>query len=132
ELARIGNLSAAARHTAPDRSTAIIAWLGYDAPDTLAQAATAGRAVGAESALHRFQAGLRATHQGTASHNTVIGLSYGSTVVGYTGHALGLDADDVVLIGSPGVGVRHAGDLGLSPAHVWASTARHHVINAAA
>src|SRR5204862_5152059 len=40
-------------------------------------------------------------------------------------------ADDVVLIGSPGVGVRHAADLGLDPGHVWASTARHDVINAA-
>src|SRR5262249_53422595 len=39
--------------------------------------------------------------------------------------------DDVVLIGSPGVGVYHARDLGLDPAHVWASTARHDVITAA-
>ncbi|OLE28064.1 MAG: hypothetical protein AUG44_08485 [Actinobacteria bacterium 13_1_20CM_3_71_11] len=132
ELARIDHLSAAARHTAPHESTSVIAWLGYDAPDTLVQAADKGRAVGAESALHRFQAGLRATHRGSASHNTVIGLSYGSTVVGFTGHALGLAADDVVLIGSPGVGVAHATDLGLNPAHVWASTARHDVINAAA
>jgi hypothetical protein len=132
ELARIDNLNDAAWRAAPDRSTSVVAWLGYDAPDTLLQAAGKGRATGAEPALHRFQAGLRATHQGARSHNTVVGLSYGSTVVGMTGHALGLDADDVVLIGSPGVGVDHAGDLGLDPAHVWASTAGHDVINAAA
>jgi len=60
-----------------------------------------------------------------------VGLSYGSTVVGLTGHAYGLDADDVILIGSPGTGVAHAADLGLDPAHVWASTARHDAINAA-
>jgi hypothetical protein len=132
ELARIDHLSGAAHHAAPHESTSVIAWLGYDAPDTLLQAAGKGRAVGAEPALHRFQAGLRATHQGARSHNTVVGLSYGSTVVGMTGHSLGLAADDVVLIGSPGVGVDHAADLGLDPAHVWASTARHDVINAAA
>ena len=49
-----------------------------------------------------------------------------------TGHGPGLLADDVVLIGSPGVGAAHASDLGLGAAHVWASTARHDVINAAA
>ncbi len=131
ELARIGHLLTAARQAAPDRSTSVIAWLGYDAPDSLAEAAATGSARHAAAALHRFQAGLRHTHQGNASHNTVIGLSYGSTVVGLTGHLAGLVCDDVVLIGSPGVGVEHAGDLGLDPAHVWASTARHDVINAA-
>jgi uncharacterized protein YukE len=132
ELSRIGHLSDAARQAAPDESTSVIAWLGYDAPDTLFEAASRGRAVGAEPALHRFQAGLRATHLGPRSHNTVVGLSYGSTVVGLTGHAYGLAADDVVLIGSPGAGVAHAADLGLAPSHVWGSTARHDVINAAA
>src|SRR5205823_1739984 len=81
----------------------------------------------AEAALHRFQAGLRATHTGPRSHNTVVGLSYGTTVVGLTGHAYGLDADDIVLLGSPGTGVAHAADLGLDPGHVWASTAAHDV-----
>ena len=62
----------------------------------------------------------------------MVGLSYGSTVVGLAGRGPGLVADDVILVGSPGVGVAHAADLGLDPAHVWASTAKHDVINAAA
>jgi hypothetical protein len=132
EITRAGHLSTAARRAAPDRSTSVIAWLGYDAPGSLPAAAHVDPAIRAEPELHRFQAGLRATHLGAASHNTVVGLSYGSTVVGLTGHGPGLLADDVVLIGSPGVGVAHAADLGLDPAHVWASTARHDVINAAA
>jgi hypothetical protein len=132
EIARAGHLSTAAQRAAPGRSTSVITWLGYDAPASLPEAASAGAAIHAEPALHRFQAGLRATHLGEASHNTVVGLSYGSTVVGLTGHDAGLLADDVVLVGSPGVGVAHAADLGLDPAHVWASTARHDVINAAA
>src|SRR5581483_5998678 len=131
ELDRIGHLSDAARTAAPTGSTSVIAWLGYDAPMTLV-AASRAPTVDAETALHRFQAGLRATHTGPPSHNTVVGLSYGTTVVGLTGHAYGLDADDVVLLGSPGTGVTHAADLGLAPGHVWASTAPHDVINAAA
>jgi hypothetical protein len=131
ELVRIGHLSTAAGRAAPGRSTAVIAWLGYAAPTSLVEAARPGAAVGAEPALHRFQVGLRATHHGAASHNTVLGLSYGSTVAGLTGHGPGLVADDLVLIGSPGAGVAHATDLGLDPRHVWASTARYDVINAA-
>jgi hypothetical protein len=131
ELARIGHLSSAAGRAAPGRSTAVIAWLGYEAPTSLPEAARPAAAVGAEPALHRFQVGLRATHQGAPSHNTVLGLSYGSTVAGLTGHGPGLVADDLVLIGSPGAGVAHATDLGLDPGHVWASTARYDAINAA-
>jgi hypothetical protein len=132
ELTRIGHLSTAARQAAPDRSTSVIAWLGYDAPENLAEATSTLRARNAAPDLHRFQTGLRYTHHGGAAHHTVIGMSYGSTVVGLTGHGDGLVSDDAVLIGSPGAGVYHAGDLGLDPTHVWASTARHDVINAAA
>jgi hypothetical protein len=132
EIARADRRAEAARQAAPGRSTSVIAWLGYDAPGSLPAAARVDPAVRAAPLLHRFQAGLRATHLGAAAHNTVVGLSYGSTVVGLTGHGPGLLADDVVLIGSPGVGVAHATDLGLDAGHVWASTARHDVINAAA
>ena len=61
----------------------------------------------------------------------MVGHSYGSTVVGYTAAARGLDADDVVFVGSPGVGVRHAGDLGVPAGHVWAGTARYDPIRLA-
>ncbi len=132
ELARAEHLSAAVHRSAPGRRTSVITWLGYDAPRSLMEAARIDDARHAAPALHRFQAGLRATHLGAASHNTVVGLSYGSTVVGVTGHVEGLAADDVVFVGSPGVGVAHAADLGLDPVHVWGSTARHDVINAAA
>ena len=132
DVERTGHLSGAAGRAAPGRRTSVIAWLGYDAPASLPEAAHLDDARRAAPALHRFQAGLRATHPGPAAHTTVVGLSYGSTVVGVTGHGPGLLADDVILVGSPGVGVAHAADLGLDPAHVWASTARHDVINAAA
>jgi len=132
ETARAGHLFTAAQRVAPGRRTSVITWLGYDAPGSLLDAAQLDDARQAAPDLHRFQVGLRATHLGAASHNTLVGLSYGSTVVGMTGHGPGLVADDVILVGSPGTTVAHAADLGLDPTHVWASTAKHDVINAAA
>jgi hypothetical protein len=104
-------------------STSVVLWLGYDAPDNPAVASSSGYAKRAEAALDRFCDGLRATHDGSRAHQSVLGHSYGSTVVGYTARDRGLDADDVIFVGSPGVGVTHAGDLGLPAERVWASTA---------
>jgi hypothetical protein len=58
-------------------------------------------------------------------HLTVVGHSYGSLLSGVTAAQprLGLPADDLVLIGSPGAGVAHASELRMPPGHVWASTA---------
>jgi hypothetical protein len=106
----------------PEHRTAAVAWLGYDAPDGPA-AAGAGAAHDAELALDRFQDGLRATHVGDRSHNTVLGHSYGTLVAGVTARDAGLDADDVVFVGSPGAGVDRVGQLGLPAGHVWSSTA---------
>lgn len=65
----------------------------------------------------------------TPSHNTVIGHSYGSTVIGHTGRDLDLNVDKMVFVGSPGVGVDDAGQLNHNPADVWATTAREDVIH---
>jgi hypothetical protein len=111
--------------TAAGPSTAVVLWLGYDAPDNPIVASYPSYARHAEDSLDRFQDGLRATHEGTRAHQTVLGHSYGSTVVGFTARDRGLDADDVIFVGSPGVGVAHAGDLGVPSGHVWASTARY-------
>ena len=67
---------------------------------------------GLPGALDRFQDGLRATHEGLPSRNTVIGHSYGSTTVG---HALrdGLAVDKAVLLASPGTGANSVSDFRL-------------------
>lgn len=119
-------------------STAVIAWLGYDAPDELPNASSGDYADGGKGALAGFQDGLRATHQGDPSHNTVLGHSYGTTVVGYAARDGGLNADDLAFIASPGVGVDSVGELHLDGVdqaqigqHVHATVAEHDIIHAA-
>jgi hypothetical protein len=101
----------------------VISWIGYDAPN-IPEAAFPGRAEDAVADLSSFQEGLRSTHQGPPSNNTVIGHSYGSTVVGHTAQSgSGLDADGVVLVGSPGANADHATDLNLPVEDIHVSTA---------
>ncbi|MER7772477.1 alpha/beta hydrolase [Kitasatospora sp. NPDC096140] len=101
------------------RTTAAIAWVGYDAPQNIfPEASTDAYAENAEEDLARFQHALRTTHEGTPSHNTLMGHSYGSVVVGFTMRDHTPPVDDVVLVGSPGVGVDHAEDLNIDPSRV--------------
>jgi hypothetical protein len=111
---------------------AVIAWLGYDAPQSLPEATSRTYADRASTALDRFQDGLRASHAGPPSYNTVIGHSYGATVVGDAAHGHNLNADAVVFVASPGTTVDHAGELTLTgipptqvPRHVYATKAEH-------
>jgi pimeloyl-ACP methyl ester carboxylesterase len=74
---------------------------------------------------------LRAVaRDGPRSHNVVLGHSYGTTLIGHAAHHERLDVDDVVLLGSPGLGaaVGSAKDLNLPPEHVHASTAENDMI----
>ncbi|WP_263251648.1 alpha/beta hydrolase family protein [Saccharopolyspora rosea] len=108
----------------PNQSFASITYAGYESPPTLFDAAFEKYAVHGSEGLSRFQEGLRVSHElPQPSNNTVIGHSYGSTEVGYAARDHGLHADNIVFIGSPGVGVDHAADLGVPPDHVWSGTA---------
>ncbi len=121
---------ARAASNADSPSTSVITWVGYAAPQDLVEAADTSYADNAKQELDSFQDGLRATHEGPRSHNTVIGHSYGSTVIGHTAASEGLDADDVVFVGSPGVGVDNVADLNLPAEHVHATVAEHDIIHA--
>ncbi len=127
---RAGNLAEAAVSATPDATTTVLAWIGYDAPDNLApwgsdrDALTVTTVTAAESGGDRIGelvGGLRATDTGERMHMTLIGHSYGSTAVGQGVHDHLLAVDDLVVVGSPGLGrgIDHAGDLGLGPEHVW-------------
>ncbi|WP_249227596.1 alpha/beta hydrolase [Kutzneria sp. CA-103260] len=107
---------------------AVIQWLGYDAPDSLlgSQVVSAKDADDGAPRLVADVDGYRAAAEqaGNHQHLTVIGHSYGSTVVGKAGMH-GLAADDIVFVGSPGVGASNADQLSAGDGHVWAGATRH-------
>ncbi|MEU9093259.1 alpha/beta hydrolase [Streptomyces sp. NPDC048428] len=113
-----------------DPSSAAIVWLGYDAPQSpdgwqsLAVAGT-GRAEKGGAAYDDFMGGIAATNQNKDPHLTAIGHSYGSRTVGAATQRLGgiPGVDDIILVGSPGVGVDQAVDLGVGAAHVYVGAA---------
>ncbi|MEU9318862.1 alpha/beta hydrolase [Streptomyces sp. NPDC048295] len=113
-----------------DPSSAAIVWLGYDAPQTpdglhsLAVAGTA-RAEKGGAAYNDFMSGIVATNQNKDPHITAIGHSYGSRTVGAATQRLGgiPGVDDIILVGSPGVGVDRAVDLGVGAEHVFVGAA---------
>lgn len=76
------------------------------------------------------------THASGDPTVTVVGHSYGSTTTGLAlqHQGLAVDVDDVVLLGSPGVGGRAQGvaDLGLRPDQLQVATASRDVIRLAA
>ncbi|MGW4356129.1 alpha/beta hydrolase [Nocardia sp. NPDC004582] len=128
-IRRVRALLGAAERSDPSARTSVIAWYGYDAPPDLAAALGDRRARAGALALDRFESGLRASHLGLASHQTVLGHSYGSTVIGAAASgAHTLAADDVVLVGSPGIEVDNVSELrlmgipaGHNGAHVYAT-----------
>jgi hypothetical protein len=118
-----------------DPSSASIVWLGYDPPQlggadasTLlsnGEVMSAERAEKGAPAYNSFMSGLAATNSHADPHLTAIGHSYGSRLVGAATQESGgiPGADDIVLLGSPGVGVDKAEDLGVGKGHVFVGAA---------
>jgi hypothetical protein len=108
----------------------ITTWMGYDRPMDLTHAPFPDPARAGAGRLDAFESGLRASHVGPASIDTVIGHSYGSTLIGAaasSGHHL--DADNVIAIGSPGMLVDRAVGLSLQPdARMYAMRAANDLI----
>ncbi|MFE9817804.1 alpha/beta hydrolase [Streptomyces sp. NPDC005773] len=118
-----------------DRSSAAIVWLGYDAPqspdgwdglDVMGDE----RAEKGGAAFHQFMGGISATNENEDPHMTAIGHSYGSRTVGAaTQRGGGIPGvDDIVLVGSPGVGVDSAEELGVGKEHVFVGAAENDVV----
>ncbi|RDG38983.1 alpha/beta hydrolase [Streptomyces corynorhini] len=127
DLGRSERLWATSQSMAPDRRISTITWLDYDAPDDIPHATMSSYSDKGGPTLREFLDGNKTAHEystGSSAHTTVIGHSYGSTVVGVATRSGGmLDgsmADDIVVAGSPGMRVDRAADLGLRPGHVWA------------
>jgi hypothetical protein len=121
---RVKNLQEAADGLTPEEGdVATVMWLGYDAPE-LTTVGGYGRSEQGGPLLDRYVDGLRATHTGGGQHVTVVGHSYGSTVVAEAAlDGDGLAADDIVTAGSPGMHTDRAEDLQIDPRHVWAGHA---------
>ncbi|MFC5136664.1 alpha/beta hydrolase [Actinomycetospora rhizophila] len=114
---RLGELDALADTAGP--GTAAVAWYGYDAPQVGEVAdpdrSVLGRAPAEEGGrrLASFLGGLDAARPDDA-HVTAIGHSYGSVVTA-AALAPASGVDDVVYLGSPGVGEAP----GRPPGHAW-------------
>ncbi|MFF4176301.1 alpha/beta hydrolase [Streptomyces sp. NPDC001750] len=107
-----------------DPSSASIVWLGYDAPQS-ADVMSTGDAEKGAPAYNNFMAGLEAANENGDPHLTAIGHSYGSLTVGTAAkQADGIPGvDDVILLGSPGVGFDKAQDFGVGKEHVFVGSA---------
>ena len=111
----------------PGRETAVVMWVGYDAPNSVADPGlyepNMARA-GAQLLAPDVNA-LQVTHLGAPSHMTVVGHSYGSTVVADAAAAYGMHTNDVVLVGSPGTDLaRSAAAFNLPPGgHLYVGAA---------
>ncbi|ORV12523.1 alpha/beta hydrolase [Mycobacterium celatum] len=123
DAANLYNETWAANH---GKATSVVAWMGYNAPDSLAdpQVGQTGLAHQGGALLASDVNALNVTHQG-ASDVTVIGHSYGSTTVADAAAGYGMHANDVVLIGCPGTDMAHsAADFHLAPGgHVYVGAA---------
>lgn len=123
----------------PHHSTAVLAWMGYDAPEfdhphweqaltdpaSLEEVGTPWRARQAGALLAADVNGLAATRDGwTPSHVTVLGHSYGSTTVADAFVNSGMRANDAVLTGCPGTDLAHrAADIRLDGGRLYVGAA---------
>jgi uncharacterized protein YukE len=103
------NLYNEAKAADRSHSTAVVAWMGYDAPDSPLDPRIGATALAHEGGqlLASDVNALNATHEGSG-HMTVLGHSYGSTTVSDAAAGYGMHTDDVVLVGSPGTDMAHS------------------------
>ncbi|WP_438293283.1 alpha/beta hydrolase [Streptomyces sp. HUAS TT7] len=140
DLGRGEALWGATQQFAQGKPVSTITWFDYDAPrsakpmekgDLFPEAMFDSRAAGGGPILRDFLDGNRAAHQAAGEgpgHTTVIGHSFGSTLVGDAAKSVhwpqgSLAADDVIAVGSPGMQARRAADLGIQHGHMWAESA---------
>ncbi|MEO8815686.1 MAG: alpha/beta hydrolase [Mycobacterium sp.] len=121
------NLYDQMRLAKPGETTSVVAWMGYDAPDSPGdlRIATPWLARDGGAMLAGDVNGLSATHDlGLSSQVTVIGHSYGATTVADAFANSGMHANDAVLIGSPGTDLaRSAADFHLDGGKVFVGAA---------
>ncbi|MQA98457.1 MAG: hypothetical protein GEV11_29115, partial [Streptosporangiales bacterium] len=114
------------RRLARDQTTASIYWYDYRPPQVgnFHRTMFEGLADQAIQPLGGFMRGLEASRTAPKpAHTTLMAHSYGSLAAGKTAVEYPKLADDFILLGSPGVSVDHARDLGVHPSHVFVGAA---------
>ncbi|MER6104185.1 alpha/beta hydrolase [Streptomyces sp. NPDC001832] len=121
DIDRMVNVWRVADASPGDKSVSTITWLGYDAPQNIVKDSPFSHyANDGAPAFNQFMDGLDASHTGDSDpHRTAIGHSYGTTLIGSAARQGDLNADDVILAGSPGVQVPKAEPLDVPTGHVW-------------
>lgn len=111
----------------PDNPTAVMAWMGYDTPESFTDPniANPGLARTGGDALAWDVNSLGVTHDAGAPTNlTVIGHSYGSTTVADAFANSGMQANNAVLLGCPGTDLaQSAADFHLNGGQVYVGDA---------
>ena len=129
ELARAERVAARGRLDPARRPARCCGWT-TTRPDFVDEAA--GRSAPSAGAARRCTGSRRGCAPPTRAppaHQTVVGHSYGSLVVGTAAaRPRPRPPTDVVFVGTPGVGVGPADELHVPPGQVWASTSRTDVI----
>ncbi|MER6400535.1 alpha/beta hydrolase [Kitasatospora sp. NPDC001603] len=126
QIDRIRQLQTYAKGAAnsADETVSVISYLGYDTPESIPEAVNPRRGTDGADDMRRFSDGLRVAHGEPKTHLTYVAHSYGSYAVGVAAAGGdGLHADDIVTLGSPGMGVDQAEQLHIDPDHVWISEA---------
>ncbi|MGW2514024.1 alpha/beta hydrolase [Streptomyces scopuliridis] len=121
DINRMVNVWRVADDEADGGSVSTITWLGYDAPQNIVKDSPFSHyADDGAPAYNRFLDGLDASHTAESDpHRTAIGHSYGTTLIGSAARQGDLNADDVILAGSPGVQVSNADQMDVPKGHVW-------------
>lgn len=128
DIDRVDTMARDAKAAAPSHTTAAILWQAYDAPQGIFSfIPTEGAnddswAKDGGPLLRSFQRGLRRAHLGPPSSNTVLGHSYGTTLIGYAAKEP-IAVDRIILLASPGVGAWTVEGLKLDGYASFASSA---------
>ncbi|NJP66700.1 alpha/beta hydrolase [Streptomyces spiramenti] len=123
---------ASKRRAASGDEVSTITWIGYETPPEVFFDAT-DRSYASDGApvLNSFLDGLDASRTSGGERNTtVIAHSYGSTLVGeatqQSGRSKPIAADNIIAVGSPGMGVGNADELGIGAENVYSVQAPVH------
>ncbi|MEV6956182.1 alpha/beta hydrolase [Streptomyces sp. NPDC051183] len=138
DLNRAKQIAVEAATVDPNTTTSTIAWLGYDTPQVRGPSWSAvGDVSGTElaeqaaPAFNSFMEGIGATSTYAGPNITAIGHSYGSLVIGEASQQRpgGIPSvDNIVLVGSPGVGVDDAADLRVPKGQVFVGSSDEDIV----